>query len=435
MFDGQVLLGLDGLGLRAVAQRHVRKGDRAGVWQIRCVLVDDAARCCSTCGALCRVRSSWQRRLVHAPVGLSAVHLLVRVRRYECRDCSRSWCDDLSGVVPQGRLLTEAAVWWAAAEIVMSSKSVLACARQLCCAWESVNDAVLAKARDCLLADPHRLDGVEQIGVDEHVWRHTAFAQPVRDRHRRPHASKAWRDGPPAGHGRGQERAGVLHVAFGAVPGVPRRGEGRGDGRVRADTSGPPPARFPRPSRCPGPFHIVKLAGDKLTAVRCRLQHESTGRRGTRSDPLHQSRRALLKTACLRTERQRARVASLLAETANQPLKLVEGVYQKIITCYREPNRRKGRGMMAELIESLATPGSAPGCPELATLGRTLKRRMSDILAFFDHEYSANGPTEAINGRLETLRGIALGFRNLGNYITRSLLHTGGFRQAIHTKI
>lgn len=43
----------------------------------------------------------------------------------------------------------------------------------------------------------------------------------------------------------------------------------------------------------------------------------------------------------------------------------------------------------------------------------------------------ANGPTEAINGRLETLRGIALGFTNLGNYVTRSLLHAGGFRQAI----
>ena len=37
--------------------------------------------------------------------------------------------------------------------------------------------------------------------------------------------------------------------------------------------------------------------------------------------------------------------------------------------------------------------------------------RMGDVLAFFDWEHSANGPTEAINGRLETLRGIALGFR------------------------
>ncbi len=32
-----------------------------------------------------------------------------------------------------------------------------------------------------------------------------------------------------------------------------------------------------------------------------------------------------------------------------------------------------------------------------------------------------NGPTEAINGRLEHLRGSALGFRNLTNYIVRSL--------------
>lgn len=91
--------------------------------------------------------------------------------------------------------------------------------------------------------------------------------------------------------------------------------------------------------------------------------------------------------------------------------------------------------MMAELIESLAVRGSAPGCPGLVTLGRTLKRRMGDVFAFFDHPNGANGPTEAINGRLETLRDIALGFRNLDNYITRSLLHTGGFRQAIQTHL
>ena len=34
-----------------------------------------------------------------------------------------------------------------------------------------------------------------------------------------------------------------------------------------------------------------------------------------------------------------------------------------------------------------------------------------------------------------TSGGIALGFRNLDNYITRSLLHTGGFRQAIQTHL
>ena len=35
---------------------------------------------------------------------------------------------------------------------------------------------------------------------------------------------------------------------------------------------------------------------------------------------------------------------------------------------------------------------------------------------------SHNGGTEVINGRLEHLRGSALGFRNLTNYIARSLL-------------
>jgi hypothetical protein len=39
---------------------------------------------------------------------------------------------------------------------------------------------------------------------------------------------------------------------------------------------------------------------------------------------------------------------------------------------------------------------------------------------------------EAINGRLEHLRGTALGFRNLTNHITRSLPDTGSFRPRLH---
>ena len=69
---------------------------------------------------------------------------------------------------------------------------------------------------------------------------------------------------------------------------------------------------------------------------------------------------------------------------------------------------------------------------ELAALGRTLKKRSADILAYFDRPGTSNGPTEAINGRLEHLRGSALGFRNLANYIARSLLESGGFRPRLH---
>jgi SAM-dependent methyltransferase len=40
---------------------------------------------------------------------------------------------------------------------------------------------------------------------------------------------------------------------------------------------------------------------------------------------------------------------------------------------------------------------------EVITLGRTLKKRATDILAYFDRPGTSNGPTEAINGRLEHL--------------------------------
>ena len=73
---------------------------------------------------------------------------------------------------------------------------------------------------------------------------------------------------------------------------------------------------------------------------------------------------------------------------------------------------------------------------EAITLGRTLKKRAADVLAYLDRPGTSNGPTDALNGRLEHLRGSALGFRNLTNYIARSLLETGGFRpQLLHPRL
>ena len=57
------------------------------------------------------------------------------------------------------------------------------------------------------------------------------------------------------------------------------------------------------------------------------------------------------------------------------------------------------------------------------------------MLAYFDRHGASNGPTEAINGRLEHLRGSALGFRNLTNYIARCLLEAGGFRPRLHPRL
>jgi transposase len=105
-----------------------------------------------------------------------------------------------------------------------------------------------------------------------------------------------------------------------------------------------------------------------------------------------------------------------------------------MIAAYREPDRRRGRQLMAAVIDSLSA-GVPKLLVELARLGRTLKRRPVDVLAYFDRPGTSNGPTEAINGRLEHLRGSALGFRNLTNYIARCLLETGGFRPQLHPRL
>ena len=62
---------------------------------------------------------------------------------------------------------------------------------------------------------------------------------------------------------------------------------------------------------------------------------------------------------------------------------------------------------------------------------RTLWRRRNDVLAYFDIGAS-NGPVEALNGRLEHLRGIALGFKNLNHYILRCLIHSRQLQDKIN---
>ena len=54
------------------------------------------------------------------------------------------------------------------------------------------------------------------------------------------------------------------------------------------------------------------------------------------------------------------------------------------------------------------------------------------MLAHFDRPGTPNGPTEAINSRLEHLRGTALSLRDLTHYLTGALLDTGGFRTELH---
>ncbi|BCQ08429.1 ISL3 family transposase ISAar39 [Mycobacterium heckeshornense] len=187
--------------------------------------------------------------------------------------------------------------------------------------------------------------------------------------------------------------------------------------------------QLPEATTVMDPFHVVSLAGIKLDLTRQRVQQQTCGHRGRTGDPLYGVRRILRTRLPLLSSRQLARLTAVFDDDNHLAVLVTWSIYQHIIAAYADPNRRRGKATMNKIMNSLrrGVPGALI---ELAQLGRTLWRRRHDILAFFDH-HASNGPTEAINGRLEALRRNALGFRNLTHYRIRSLLHCGNLAQRI----
>jgi len=182
------------------------------------------------------------------------------------------------------------------------------------------------------------------------------------------------------------------------------------------------------------PFHVVRLAGDALDQCRRRVQQDLHGHRGRKDDPLYKARRTLHTGNNLLTDTQRERLTALFAADEHVEVEATWGIYQRMVGAYRDPNPQHGRELMTALIDAVSSAVPA-ALSEVAKLGRTLASRAGDVLAYFDRPGTSNGPTEAINGRLEHLRGSALGFRNLTNYIARSLLESGGFRPHLHPRL
>ena len=271
------------------------------------------------------------------------------------------------------------------------------------------------------------------VGVDEHVWRHTRRGDkyvtviidltPIRDgtgparlldmvEGRSKQAFKTWLAERPQAW-----RDGVEVVAM--------------DGFTGFKTASS--EELPDAVAVMDPFHVVRLAGDALDQCRRRVQQAIHGHRGRKDDPLYSARRTLHTGADLLTDKQRP----------------ARGAVRR-----RRP--RRGRGDLGHLpaddrrlprarpapwprADGEADRVGQPRRPRRADRDHHARpdpeKRAADVLAYFDRPGTSNGPTEAINGRLEHLRGSALGFRNLTNYIARSLLETGGFRPQLHPRL
>ncbi|GAA1133850.1 ISL3 family transposase [Microbacterium aurantiacum] len=373
---------LDELGLEAVGQ--LLEPDRA---VLECRVINDDPWC-RKCGAEGVARDTVTRPLAHEPFGHRPTTLLIRVRRYRCAHCRRTWRQDTTKAAAPRAKISRGGIGWA----------------------------------------------LTTIGVDEHVWRHTRFGDKyvtviidltsVREKSgparlldmvegRSKQVFKQW-----LAARRADWSKAIEVVAM--------------DGFSGFKTA----AAEELPDAVPvmDLFHVVRLAGDALDGTRQRVQQDNLGHRGHAGDPLYGVRRTLHTGASLLTEKQTARLDAVFAAEEHIEVEATWGIYQRIVAAYREPDKNKAKEMMRAVIVAVSS-GVPAALTEIRRLGRTLKQRAADVLAFFDRPGTSNGPTEAINGRLEHLRGSALGFRNLTHYIARSLLEAGGFRPLLHPRL
>jgi len=371
------------------------------------------------------------RRLAHEPFGWRPTTLLITIRRFRCAGCGHVWRQDTSRAAESRAKLSRRALRWALEAVVCQHLSMARVAEALAVSWDTANDAVLAEGRRALIGDPARFDAVAVIGVDEHCWRHTRRGDkyvtviidltPVREQTgparlldmvegRSKAVFKTWLEAQSA-----EFRDGIEVVAMDGFTGFKT---------AAAET-------VPDATAVMDPFHVAALAGDALDRCRQRVQQDTLGHRGRSGDPLYGIRRVLRTGVELltdpptrppdrglrrrQTRRGRSHLGHLPAHRGRLP--------------HQRPRRRESTAGEGHRLDQ---PRRPQDLTELITLGRTLNRRAVDVLAYFDQPRTSNGPTEAINGRLEHLRGTALGFRNLTNYITRSLLETGGFRPRLH---
>ena len=159
------------------------------------------------------------------------------------------------------------------------------------------------------------------------------------------------------------------------------------------------------------------------------------GRRGRAGDRLYRARRTLRNGAGLLTDTRTRRLEALFADERRAPVRASWGVYQRPVPGLqgRGPGPGKVPDATGHQLPETDRPRRARGDHD-AGQGpdrKSLRHPWPTSTA----PAPPTAPRQAINGRLEHLRGIALGFRfrNLAHYTIRNLIHTGRLKDHLTT--
>ncbi|QTX06227.1 ISL3 family transposase [Agromyces archimandritae] len=414
-----MLVGLNGV--------HVEHVDRCDGLLVVTVSSSPAPTGCPGCGVVAIGRGR-RRRVLHDVPGITRVRIVWRQRVFRCgdADCARkTFVEQIPSLVGARGSITTRAIAWAIGQLRREHATIAGLARQLGTSWKTVWRAVEPELIK-LAEDESRFEGVTILGIDEHVWHH------VDPRKRGPKELTGMVD--LTRDSSGKTRARLLDL----VPG--RSGKAyagwlgeRGDAfRKQVKIAALDPFAGYKTAiedtlddavAVLDAFHVVKLGTAAVDEVRRRVQQDTLGHRGRKGDPLYGVQTILRAGAENLTDKQRSRLAKAIeAHPAHEEVFVAWQCAQQLRSAYHQKDLAEGRRIAEQVLESFHT---CP-IPEIARLGRTLRRWRDAFLAYFTTGRSSNGGTEAVNGIIELHRRLARGYRNRHNYRLRMLLAASG---------
>jgi transposase len=163
-------------------------------------------------------------------------------------------------------------------------------------------------------------------------------------------------------------------------------------------------------------FHVVKLANQVITDVRCRRNQELTGHRGRKHDPLYGARRDLTRGAERLTERGRERIARAFAADTSLELECVWMAKETLRDVYEIRDGHQAHLALVRWYQLVVDFDIA----ELTTFAETISRWEGEFLNYFDSRLT-NGRTEGRNLIIKAVKRTGFGFTNFDNYRLRVL--------------
>jgi len=190
------------------------------------------------------------------------------------------------------------------------------------------------------------------------------------------------------------------------------------------DLSGPYRKVFdtilPDATQIADPFHVVKLANFVLDEVRRRVQNETLGHRGRKTDP-HYRIRKLMTIAHERLNNDADAKLHGLLDAGDPHGEVRTAWHAKEVV--REIYAIDNAVLADEFVTQLGIDLQDHPCPfEVQWFGRAITKWRRQIAAWHQAKFT-NGPTEAINNPIKRIKRVAFGFTNWTNHRSRSLLY------------